>query len=225
MSRRLEFMKQRVLNLIPALSLMLACFVGSSGCTTSGTIGHDRKNDAAPSGRVPSRILVLAPKLTFENVDNESPIDGGRYKAAELSAKIAGLSEACLREKGAVKVELAGSQRPSVAQIVEMANRAFSAAPDPQFADLIRSLGSAGEPTAVLVQYVRVKVGASAFWDPNSGAIGSRTSSSQFRAALFDARTGQMIWRDAVEMRDVPAPNGGTLEKTVRELFSTIRVN
>jgi hypothetical protein len=214
-----------VLHLIFALSLLLDCFIGSSRCTASDTIGHDRKDYGAPSVRVPLRILVLPPKLTFEKVDNESPIDGESYKAAELRARIVGLSEAYLREKRVAKVESVGSQRPPVAQIVETANRAFSATPDPQLAGLIRRIGSAGEPTEVLVQYIRVKVGAGGFWDPTSGTIASRTSSSQFHAALFDSRTGQMIWRNAVEMHEVPVSNSGTLEKTVRELLSTVNTH
>jgi hypothetical protein len=214
-------------TIVKALSLVLASFIGSSTCTASDTIGHDRKDNAATSVRVPSHILVLTPKLTFERSDNESPIDGERYRAAELSAKIASLSQACLREKAVPTVELVGSQRPSVAQIVEMANRAFSATPDPKLVGLIRGLGSAGEPTAVLVQYIRVKVDVSASWNPTFGAMAilARTSYSQLRAALFDSRTGQMIWRNAVEMREVLVPNSGTLEKTVRELLSTIHTH
>jgi hypothetical protein len=120
MSHDPEILKQRVLHLIFALSLLLDCFIGSSRCTASDTIGHDRKDYGAPSVRVPLRILVLPPKLTFEKVDNESPIDGESYKAAELRARIVGLSEAYLREKRVAKVESVGSQRPPVAQIVEI---------------------------------------------------------------------------------------------------------
>jgi len=222
MSRHVEDTKRRALKPILVVFLVLTGLAVLSACSSNGTIGGGHTNGAASHMPAPSRVLVLAPKLKFETVSTESPLDGGSYQATELGAKIVSLSVACLREKSVTKVELADSQRPEVARIVETANRAFSGTPDPQLAGLIRSLGPAGEPAAVLVQYVRVKVGVGPTWDPNSGIIGSRTSSSQFRAALFDTRSGQIIWRDAVEMRDVPVPNGETLEKTVRKLLSTI---
>jgi hypothetical protein len=117
---------------------------------------------------------------------------------------------------------LALEQKAMAEQASALAHRLTRTNPDPEAIRCIRGLAVTNESVAVLAQYVRVKVGPSGTWDPNSGAITSQATSSHFRAILLDCQTGRRLWDNSVLLRKSPDPNSGDFDKLVILLYSTI---
>lgn len=205
-----------------------------SGCATTSKITQTGASTGSVSGAAASvvpastRVLVLTPKVVFEDARTEAPLDstanGGPGLVTALTDKaIATLKAKHIPEAAYVSGgNLSVEQKALAEQASALANRLVRENPDPEAIRFIQGLAATNESVAVLVQYVRVKVGPSGGWDPIYGAITSGASSSHFRAALLDCQTGRRLWESSVLLRELPDSNSSDFNKVLKNLYSTL---
>ena len=204
-----------------------------TSCATSNKIaqgGFGSENHVAALVNFPAstRILVLAPKVQYEDAQTEATIAPIGDSISSLGNAMTEQTIAAFRARGTDKIAsadqagLVGEQQSLALQASTIANRLTKARPDAGTLQIIEKLAAPGEPTAVLAQYLRVKQGPTGTWDPNSGAITSNGSSSQFHAALLDCQTGRTLWQNSVEMRRIPVVGSENFKKTLSALYSTL---
>jgi hypothetical protein len=171
---------------------------------------------------------VLTPKVVFEDTQTESPLDSTAHGGPGLVTALTERAIAALKAKDipyAAYVsdgDLVAEQKKLAEQASALANRLIRVNPDPEAIRFIQGLAATNVLVAVLVQYVRVKVGPSGTWDPNSGAITSGASSSHFRAALLECQTGRGLWQNSVLLRKLPDPSASDFNKVLTVLYSTL---
>jgi len=212
-----------ILGLLTALVL--------TGCATTSTIvqGIPAANDnAAQTVHIhgSTRILALTAKVLEEDALTEAQISSDRTlplaKAMDEQAILAFRANGFEQASSVDRAGLSDNQKSVAQRASASANRLTRAHPDPAALQLVRELGTPGQPVVVLAQFLRVKRGPSGTWDPNSGAITSNGSSSQFRATLLDCQTGRVLWQNSVELRKVPVVDSGDFKKAMSLLYSTI---
>ena len=217
-----------------ALLIVLAVVALSAGCATTSSITQTGGNpglvSAPPNSSVPPsiKVWVLTPKVVFENTQTEEPLDaitnGGPAMIAALTDKSVSILKAKINPSVASVStgNLSAEQKASAEQASASANQLVRKRQNSQAMNTIRSLASTNESVAVLVQYVRVKIGPSKTWNQNTGAITADASSSHFRAVMLDCRTGRCLWGNSVLLREAPDPNNKQFDKVLSLLYSTL---
>lgn len=206
-----------------------------SGCATTSKITRTGPSTETGSGAsvvstVPAstRVWVLPPKVVYEDTVTEAILDSTTHGGPGLSAALTTKAIPILQAKNLPEVasvtdgNLAVEQKAAAEQASALANQLTRPNPEAEAIRCIGILAATNQSVAVLAQYVRVKVGPSGTWDPNSGAITSHASSSHFRAVLLDCQTGRRLWENSVLLRKVPDPNSGDFDKLVTLLYSTV---
>jgi hypothetical protein len=200
----------------------LLCLLLLSGCTTTSAVVAGSRA-AVGSLNVREPIMLLPPKLTYERIQNEQPLDGAEFQASAVVASLLAAARQSLQQKGLAVIGEVSAGNAEVRHPLEglsaRADALFHSPIDPSLVEQLRQVQPAGEDRAVLVQYVRVKVGPGGFWDPNTGVIHSKMSSANLRAAILRCRDGQLLWRNEVFLREVPRVNSSKFRKAVQLLY------
>ena len=200
------------------------------GCATSRKITVTGSSAAEATAFVPpsTKVLVIRPKVTYEDTQTEMPLDAETQGASGLEDSLMEKGVEMLKSKlfsdvaSMYSVQVSPEQRDLAGKARASASHLIRSRPDRQALQYVLGLGATNETAAVLVQFVRVKIGPAGTWDPNSGAITSAASSAFFRAALLDCRDGRVLWKNSVLLRKVPQPDNSDFEKVVAALYSTL---
>lgn len=142
-------------------------------------------------------VVILPPLVTFQRIEDESPLPAADYKADDIETS---LLTAATKSLSSHNSSLIDCSRVAPAEVTEICRELGRYAP--QLARgavredarplLHRLAGNIGGAT-VLAHSLLGKVGPGAYWDPNTGAIRSGISSSVLRAALIDSENGQVL--------------------------------
>ena len=226
-------MKRFINNLLSLFFIMT--LLGSAGCSSSGKVVQaDTRSGTGASSNIspitfaaPPRIWVLNPKLTYEDVKKETPLDASQYNGPQIVRVLTDAGLSVLHSKGVrdarTVLENLPTEMKAQAELASAsAQRLFLSKPDPQVVQAIQRLGGTNEPAAVLVQYLRVKVGPGGFYDPFTGDLSTSASTTHLRAGLVDCQTGCVLWRNSVLLREVPKPDSPDLARALQQLYSTL---
>jgi hypothetical protein len=226
----------RVLPVLMTVATALAMVMSGIGCavnnkvTLTGGAGGDPAVATASTIPATTRVWVLTPMVAYEDTLSEAPLDAHAYNGPAVVAALNSQTISILNGKGVHEVvgpddaSLSEGQRLLAQQAGTEANHLVRANPPLKALQYVQGLAATNGSVAVLAEYVRVKVGPNGTWDPNSGAITSGASSSYFRAALLDARTGRKLWENSVLLREVVKPDSSRFQTIVPLLFSTLNI-
>lgn len=226
-------MKNRCILSSVRLGVVALAMLFAEGCATSIVQGDGVNQSSAATTVVslPGRLLVLSPKVVFEDVRSEALLPPEMHHGPEICEALAAAALEALRACGAASVTLAKDGKLSPDQLVlaekssASANRLFLSSPDASVLANLKALATSGEPTSVLVQFTRVKVGPDGYWNPNAGRTAlSSASTSHFQAAILDCQSGRIVWQSSVYLRDVPRPGSSDLTNALRLLYASLKI-
>lgn len=161
------------------------------------------------------KIVIIPPKIIFEHIVTEERINPDAAKLKELSDIIMNTLESVIggsnvifsRVFKTVDNEMLFSSDKYVRSNVSETDLSY----------LINFCDS-NSKSIVLLQYLFIKTGLGAYWNPMSGNIGGDTSSSLYRTAGFECNSKQMVWHNSVFIRGVL-----TVDNIVKPLQSIFR--
>jgi hypothetical protein len=174
----------------------------------------------------PSAVVIPVPPLVrVERVADESVVNDPRYPIDEWQSAITSGTHGALTRAGLSVARPsaeadAGADGPGV--LHDMADRLTAGVVG---SDARRSVSTtcAGQPNCVvLLQFMRVKIGKGAYWNPLSGAIAASSNSTTLYGAVIDAASGRVVWKNAVVVRNVPKPADPAMSQLIRSLLGTL---
>jgi hypothetical protein len=203
-----------------------------SGCVSSDHIVGAAAVSKYPPVKVSTKVCVLPPSITFEDLATQTPLDEERYNGPQTARALTEMTLAALRTKGVEAFDPGAD--PAILQgdkillekIAAGSHLLFLSTPNRQVLENVRELvGTNSKAGAiVLAQYIRVKIGPGPYVDPIfSGAAGADTTTSRFHAALIDARSSRFLWQEYVLLRGVPQPGKKDFSQTVKTLYSSLQ--
>jgi hypothetical protein len=173
-------------------------------------------------------ISVIPPKVAY---DSYGPEGSGRKTPCspdEVSNWVREISVRVLGEKGFHVAEFpVGSPRAaegSVAQrISSLADQYVRTRRTPEAPTaLLNEISDQPGPGAVLVLYFEVKTAPKGYWNAWDGSMGVGMSNSDLRGALLDSRTGELLWRGEMYIRDVPDTENQRFETAISGVFTNL---
>ena len=179
----------------------------------------------APPTSVPGKVLVLAPKIEYQDMATESRTELRRPAQLQVRDDLTSVAASALQARGysVVSVVPAGTlesdDQALATSLMERADQLLRAMPPAEDLERLKELGNRGVWQGVLVQHVRVKIGPGGYWDPNSGMIGAAMHNATLRASLLDPANGKSLWQNSVYLRDTPSVGSSAYRRALESLF------
>lgn len=171
------------------------------------------------------QLIVSRPFLRFEQVQDESVLPAEQFNGDQLEGLVVSVVQEVFTSRNLVMAGLRLSPSDTISEANE---KVFNLSPElsqgvveEEAYILLKQLGNPQESQAVLVQYVRAKVGQGGSWNPFSGGITSSSSSTQIYAALIDCASGKVLWKNRVLLRDLPSTENMEFRESIEALFRT----
>ena len=169
-------------------------------------------------------ILVLPPVLTYENLQNEQRLSAAEFGGPAIEKILFNSAKSVVISRNLSVVELAAiketNERETFSKIRPIIPNLSQGVIDGNASSILTDFYSRTNNQVILVNYLRVKVGTSGGWNPNSGAITSSDSKSVFYAALIQGDTGQILWRNQVLLREIPKLKNPLFSDSLKLLFT-----
>lgn len=175
-------------------------------CTSTPTLVKEK---AVKANISPDKIIHVIPvKITYEKVSDRSPLDPEKYQSSKVAEKIETTAMNNFQKKKFSANKLTDDQ------LADRSNKLFRRNIDEKTKNQLDTACADKNNAAVLAHYMRVKVGSTGSWNPQTGAITSNNSTSYLQAGLFDCETKDVLWRNAVFFRAVPAASNNIADET-----------
>lgn len=205
---------------VPALALSLL-----GGCATTRTLATRAAAPPLPRIGPGTTVFVLAPKVSVESADPNSPASSSKIDRDALARHLTGAATAALHAHGAAVRTIdgpAGNPRHDVhiaSALTHHADQFFRAFRPPKILAELRQLAGPDDRRRVLVQWADVIVSPKGNWDFFSGAITASMDSVRLHAAILDPATGNVLWKNEVLFRDLPTARGARFASALKALF------
>jgi hypothetical protein len=205
-------------------ALLLGAVLALSGCATTKTVVPAQPASFSEI-KAGSTLVVLPPKLVYESAVSETQLSGTRYDSAAISDDLVRSAAAGLKSVAGEVLDFRSFHSelpdalPLANELGEASDQLLRARVPPELLAKVREYGRHNMDTAVVVQYVRVKVGPGASWDPNTGAIASAINSAYLRAAVMHCGSGRVVWCNQCYLREVPKVNSSKYRQAVESLY------
>lgn len=198
--------------------LSIFCLSGIQACSSSKNIVSGTEKAIMISNE--DSIWLLHPTLNYESIQTEAPIFSPSFQVPEVEVVLVNHSQAQFEEKG-FQIHTNGKSASFFT-----GNRQLElfrpTIPENILSDL-QAFGKSSSSSNFLVLDLKVKVGTGSSWNPVSGAISSKNHISRLRAVLIDVSEGRVLWRNEVQLRDLPSPNKKNFLDAIQQLFQTIK--
>lgn len=195
-----------------------------------GVRAADKKGaqPAVPPVEPTLKVLILRPSLSFERVENETPLAPEAYNGPAVEELLASVAKTVLESRGLATVDPSVLEpRGGLTLFQELGAMTRNLIRNPMPADTLASLERVrdlDENLTLLVQVAKVKVGPSRSWDPNTGAITSGMNTTRLQAGLVHCPSGRLVWRNEALLRDLPKLGTPKLADTLRTVYQTLSV-
>jgi hypothetical protein len=169
-------------------------------------------------------LLLLDPLVRFERVVDEAelhvtPAEEQGFKAALSAAARRAFETVAIRPQP----EDAGEQwAKSIAGAEALSSRLARGQVTDDARPWLTDLEKTRQHTFILAQYFKVKEGQRGSWDPYSGAIRSSTTGAELHAALISCASGDVLWRNAIVIRNRPRPDDRRFQDALARFFATL---
>lgn len=171
------------------------------------------------------RVIVIDPLVQFEDVRSDRIVPSSASQDEIFRSRLlaAATGEVEARKLGMVKPESFSDLHVAddCARLRSMSSRLARGSVTEEAREILKRLADVNDGYAVLVQFMRVKVGPGGSWNPYSGAITSSISSTLLQAALVASKTGQVIWKNEVFVRKTFRPDSPKFTKNLGLLYQT----
>lgn len=223
-----------------AVVALQACSAGPPVSTLAGQqsvstlVGQQSTTRAGDGARViqkdERRIvgIIVPPRVRYESLHDEAPLDAAAFGGKSVEIVLRSESRSWLRNNNVSvqTVGIDGTEEEATNSVVhtihQQAPKLSRGTIDASSREALRMLGGNETGSAVMINFVNVKVGTTGSWDSNSGAITAPNSRSVFRAALIDCATGEVLWRNEVLLREVPVTTNKRFAETMDLLYSNL---
>jgi hypothetical protein len=180
-----------------------------------------------PAVEVPpeTRILVISPLLRFESVQTEAVLPPSEYYGQAFEQQLIAWAK---KEATARAFEVAEPASPDVVpaasaceQLTAQSNKLARGIVADEAKPSLDSIASVNANYAVLVQYLRVKIGPGGSWNSYTGEITSTMSNMLIDAALVSSRDGRVLWKNEVLLRNLAMPNSKEFMQSLSLIYKT----
>ncbi len=90
---------------------------------------------------------------------------------------------------------------------------------------VLTRMAAAPRPYLVLVQFLRIRTGPGASWNPNTGAIASSLASTLFQSALISPGKGSTLWKGEQLVRNKAlTPTDAGFRKALTKLYKDFEI-
>lgn len=202
-----------------------------SGCATMTrpvAIGSQNDDVLLALGQGSARVLLLPPLASFETVSTEAPLPNTIYGGVEARSMMVAAAATHLAEFGIQPIDPETEPLANNASMVDLVARLGeeSAVLTRAYKDksalvpLLRDVRDISDAHFMYVQTLKVKVGSSASYDPNTGAMAQGTSSSAVKAVLISLPDAEQVWSNESMARYLPSD--GKFETAVNMLYPEV---
>lgn len=212
--------------------------VTAASSTTSTPIQQATSPAAVAAAPVPAtaataqartaKVILIAPQIRLEDMVTGRVLNPAQFKSAtqhsSYESRLVGAAKSKIKGS-ALEAEVmgeaiaeAGSNLQSLSSRLTHGNITDEA--KQEFAHL----AALNEQQLIFVQFIRIKVGPSGYWDPNTGAIGSAANSTLVQAALISCRSGQVVWKGEQFVRKALGPDSEELGKMLTLLYDSLDI-
>lgn len=174
------------------------------------------------------QISVIPPKVAYDSYAASGSARKTPCSPEEVSAWVGDISVRTLDEMG-FRVSQHGTEglrftEGSVARrISSLADQYVRTRRPPEASNaLLREIGDQAGPGAVLVLYFEVKTAPKGSWNAWDGSMKVGMSNSDLRGALLDSRTGELLWRGEMYIRDLPDTENRRFETAIAGIFTNL---
>ncbi len=184
----------------------------------------DTQSVAEGSAEMTSKVLILPPQIVLEQLSGSaraSEQSSGPFESALTNAAI---SELKSRQYLAIEPEALDNSEAvdSLKKLRPFTRRLAHGVFNDETQRAVGHLATLSQDYLILAQFMQVKHGPGATWNPMSGAITSGMSSTLLQAALISTHTGQVIWKNEVFERKALGLDDPKLAKAIDSLFVTL---
>ena len=169
--------------------------------------------------------------LKYESISNDAPLPQATYKGEEAGDFLVSHSAEILSKGGfgvlnakALSNEDSKFKTAYNIMLDERINL-FRSSLSTDLANYLKAFGESSNNANILVLLLRVKVGSSGTWDPFSGAITSGSSYTRLKAVLVETKSGRSLWKNEVQLREIPKPDNPNYKKAVNLLFENLKTH
>lgn len=217
------------LGVLPAIALLLSLLLFSSCATTSQYMSSNSGKEASYIKH--EKIIVMPAILRYMSISNDIPLPQATYKGEEAGAFLLSYSTEILSKEGFTVLN-AKALSDEDSKFKTMYNKIlgerinlFRSSSNTDLVNDLKALAVSLNDTNILVLLLRVKVGPSGTWDPFSGAITSGSSYTRLKALLVEIKTGRSLWKNEVQLREIPDPESSNYKKAVSLLFDNLKTD
>jgi hypothetical protein len=171
------------------------------------------------------RILVIWPLSRFERIDTDAVIEDSehmmRVYEEQMSAWVK--KEATNRAFDVTELSSLDPARVGTAgeKLAALSHKLARGIVPEEARESLNSLAAVDPNLAVLVQYLKVKVGPGWDWNSYTGDLHSTMSNMLIDAALLSCRDGRVLWKNEVLFRDLVMPESHKFMETLTLVYQT----
>ena len=171
----------------------------------------------------PLAVIVLKPAIRFQQVQDESEMAVPPEARAAFEVKLLGAAVRAVEGSGQAMASLPADAETAatLAPLVAAGPRLARGLPRDDALAAMRRLAAASRDSAVLAHSLEASVGSGGTWNPYSGAITSSMSRTVIRAALVRCSSGEVLWSQQVQLRDLPSVASTGLDETLTALYAS----
>lgn len=176
-------------------------------------------------------ILIIPPKITFERKDTGQQVSEVNIDTEQIEKWICNISKEEIKEKEFLVLDKMASEkddeiRATINSMKECCDQLVRPNPKISYLEVIKSTCGGNKTSAVLLQYLRVKVGSDEEWSfialPPAffGMMPKvKKSTSSLRSVIRECSTGKILWQNELFIRELPNMQSKTYEKFIRSQF------
>ena len=207
------------------MELLLRTFVATLTIAIVPITPASPTQETATTGVSEKSVLLLTPRLVFEKLQDESPLDPDKFGSTALGEQLTVAGEHYLHSKG-FGINVAATTLPEAATSIEklqpMTGRLARGSLTPELRTTLAEVANRVGPSLILAQYLRVRVGVKGYYGPSlAGAMSPGQSETLLAVALIDPAKGMVVWKNELLARKVLKPGSEELEKALSVLYGS----
>ncbi|NOZ26085.1 MAG: hypothetical protein GXO94_08380 [Nitrospirae bacterium] len=214
---------------LSAVAPLLTLLLLSSCASTSQHISSSSEKKATYIAH--EKIIIMPAVLKYVSISNDAPLPPATYKGEEAGAFLVSYSSELLSKKGfsVLNAKALSSEdskfRKAYNEILGERISLFRSSSNPDLTEDMKVLAESSNNAGILIFMLRVKVGPSGTWNPYTGAITSSSSYTRLKALLVETGSGRKLWKNEVQLREIPAPESHGYKDAVKLLLENLKTD
>jgi hypothetical protein len=202
-----------------------------SSCSTAPKIISLEKQNYTVNAM--TQIKVVFPKVTFEKLEDIEEVPAGLTDSQEIAQWVSGLTLQEMRHKGlgadTLPIDERNASGLNKKNLTFFADDLVRMNPSEESLKVFHEACKAEDNVSMAFHYLRVKLGKDRYWVVNGVPLIAWNavpqvpmSNSTLRAVLRRCPDGDVLWRNEVFLRDIPAVGEASFERAVGHLYQNL---